>query len=417
MQQKKRTKVVILGGGYAGTLAALRLAGKTKGQPVDLYLVNGQDHFVERIRHHELASGKPPAPVPFTKLLRNRGIRFVQGWCTEMAPADKQLQIQTGRGPEILTAALAYDYLIYALGSTVTTEPIPGLAEYAHTLADETTAQRLQNQARALAATGGHLLIIGGGLTGIEAATEFAESYPNLRVTLATRDTLGATLSKPGAAHVQRVFARLGIQVMEKTRIDHLTAHQAHSTDGRVLTFDSCLWTGAFSVPKLAGTAGLPVDDKGRLLVDGTLRVVNHPEIYAAGDAAATGLRMACATAMPMGAYVADHLTARLMGKTDPAPFQFSYVVQCISLGRHNGLIQLVEADDRAKPQIITGWWAARIKELVCRFTIWSLHQERRWPGAYLWPKARLTVGEPRQEATTQQTRHAVRYGQTATNL
>jgi len=407
-QPTKRTKVVILGGGYAGTLAALRLAGKTKGQPVELYLVNGQDHFVERIRHHELAAGKPPVQVPFTKLLGKRGIRFVHGWCTAIAPAAKQLSIQTTSGTE----TLSYDYLIYALGSTITTEHVPGLTEHAYTLADETVAGKLQAQARTLAAQKGQLLIIGGGLTGIEAATELAETYPDLCVTMATRGTLGAALSAAGTAHIQKVFTRLGIEVIENISIDHLTANAAHTSAGRVLSFDSCLWTGAFSVPKLAGASGLPVDQGGRLMVDETLRVVNHPEIYAAGDAAASRLRMACATALPMGAYVADHLAAQLTGKPAPAAFRFAYMVQCISLGRRNGLVQLVQPDDTAKPQVITGWLAARIKELICRYTLWSIHQERRWPGFHAWPQSAQPIGNPALQRSQQ-----VRYGQSTTNL
>jgi NADH dehydrogenase FAD-containing subunit len=139
----------------------------------------------------------------------------------------------------------------------------------------------------------------------------------------------------------------------------------------------------------LAAAAGLPVDPQGRLVVDGNLRVLDHATIYAAGDAAATGLRMACATAMPMGAYVADHLAALLNNNALPAPFQFGYLGQCISLGRHDGLVQFVHADDTPKPRVLTGWIATRIKELICRFTVWSLFWEKRWPGLYSWSKTR----------------------------
>lgn len=424
MNTTKPTKVIVLGGGYAGTLAALRLAGKSKGQAVEVILVNGQDHFVERIRHHQLASGQSLPKVSFAKLLAGSTVRFVQGWCTQIALADKQIVMQSAAGVE----PLAYDYLIYALGSTVETGRVPGVADYAYTLGDEATSTRLQEQARRLAAKNGQLLIVGGGLTGIEAATELAESYPGLRVTLATKGKLGATLSTAGAAHVQRVFARLGIAVQEETTVEWLTPNAAHCTDGRVLSFDACLWAGSFVVPKLAAAAGLPVDHSGRVLVDEHLRVVNQPTIYAAGDVAATPLRMACATAMPMGAYVADQVAAQIKGEPTPAPFQFSYLVQCISLGRHNGLVQFVHADDAPQPRIITGWAAARIKELICRFTVWSLYQEKRWPGLYAWPKAHLALGnQPTEEmqpkrslavvGTTEPTSHEVHYGQTAANL
>ncbi|MEZ4621954.1 MAG: FAD-dependent oxidoreductase [Caldilineaceae bacterium] len=151
-------------------------------------------------------------------------------------------------------------------------------------------------------------------------------------------------------------FCATGDYRGRRTTVERLTSNRAHCNDGRTLEFDGCLWAGAFVVPPLATMAGLPVDTQGRLLVDETLRVIDHPEIYVAGDAAATGLRMACATAMPMGAYVADQLAARLLEQPQPAPFRFAYMIQCISLGRQNGLVQLVHGDDSPKPRIVTGW-------------------------------------------------------------
>lgn len=408
MQTTKPIKIIVLGGGYAGTLAALRLAGKTKRHATELVLVNGVDHFVERIRHHQLAAGQTRKALPFTNLLAGSDVRFVQGWCTALTPARKELTVQTPTGNQTLT----YDYLIYALGSSAEKTRVSGVAEYAYTLADETTAGQLQQRAQALAAQQGRLLVIGGGLTGIEAATELAESYPGLQVTLITKGKLGATLSAAGAAHIRRIFAKLGIALVEETAVERLTANAAHTGDGRVLAFDACLWTGAFVVPKLAAVAGLPVDKSGRILVDEWLRVDNDASIYAAGDAAATPLRMACATALPMGAYVADHLTAQITGKAAPAPFQFAYLLQCISLGRHNGLVQFVQIDDTPKPRILTGWAAARIKELICRFTVWSLHQERRWAGSYQWSQGPQIVGSAAQGSSQQ-----VHYGHTAANL
>ena len=109
----------------------------------------------------------------------------------------------------------------------------------------------------------------------------------------------------------------------------------------------------------------------------------NQMDIYAVGDAAdlsqaiATPIRMACATALPMGAYVADELAAHLTGVAH-RPYEFAYAGRCISLGRRAGLVQLVDADDRPKEQIITGRMGALIKELICRYTVWQI-QNPRW--------------------------------------
>ncbi len=413
MHTQNPKKVIVLGGGYAGTLAALRLAGKTKGRSVEVTLINGADHFVERIRHHQRASGQPLQRLPFDKLLAGSGVRFRQGWCTTIVPAAQELVLQTATGAE----TVPYDYLIYALGSTVDKAVIAGDLRNLYTLGDVNAVDALAQRLPAMAANHERLLIVGGGLTGIEAATEFAEQVPHLRVTLVTKGKLGAALSSAGAAHLRRVFARLQIELVEEVTVERFTETTAYCSDGQERAFAGCLWAGSFVVPHLAAEAGLPVDHHDRLLVDGSLRVVDHPMIYAAGDVAATGLRMGCVNAMPMGAYVADQLAATLTGSAEPAPFHFGYLVQCISLGRQDGLIQLVHADDSPKTRVLTGWLATRIKELICRFTVRALFWEKRWPGLYSWSQTRPILASRQLAIAAQTTTTQPYYGQTAANL
>ena len=113
----------------------------------------------------------------------------------------------------------------------------------------------------------------------------------------------------------------------------------------------------------------------------------HNPGIYAAGDAAASAspaagrLRMACATSLPTGAYAAGAVLADLRGE-EPAPLGFRFSLQRISLGRRDGLVQLVHADDSPRRQIITGRAAAVAKEQVVRSTVRALRLAVRHPGA-----------------------------------
>ena len=108
------------------------------------------------------------------------------------------------------------------------------------------------------------------------------------------------------------------------------------------------------------------------------MRSVSHPDVYAVGDAGlAAGpggkpLRMSCASGIPMAWVAADAIAGRLTGrKGSKVPLR--YFNQCISLGRRDGIIQFVTADDRAKPSVITGKVAARYKEFVCKGAAWSV--------------------------------------------
>jgi NADH:quinone reductase (non-electrogenic) len=374
-------KVVIVGAGYAGLKAAARLARKTRRQPVEITLINGSDHFVERVRLHQLAANQTLKHHHIWEMLRGTGVRFVQGWVTDITPEAKTVTFQSdGSNKQI-----GYDKLIYAAGSFIDSSVIPGGKEYALSLSTEATTLALREKLPGIAARGGQVLVIGGGLTGIESSTELAEAYPGLHMTLTTRGTFGADLSKRGAAYLHETFARRGIEIIDNTPITRITA-QAAEYEGGEIPFDLCLWAGAFGVPALARKAGLAVNQQGQVIVDQYLRSISHPDVIAVGDSAGLEqaldipIRMACATGIFMGSYAGDHLAAWASGAA-PKPYQFGYVIRCISLGRHDGLIQRVKADDTPTEQVITGRAGAQIKELICKQAVWQITAERWLPG------------------------------------
>ncbi|MEP7288844.1 MAG: FAD-dependent oxidoreductase [Chloroflexota bacterium] len=392
------THIVIIGGGYSGVMAARRLAQKTHGQPVQITLVNGSDHFVERIRLHQVAANQGSRTISLRNLLDHTGIGLVQGWVTKISPESCSLTVQTTMGQQ----TIAYDYLINALGSFVDTARVPGAADYALSVSTEETTLELRERLPGIAARGGRLVVCGGGLTGIELATELAEAYPGLKVSLLTRDQFGEQLSKRGSGYLRRTFDRLHIDIIDNATITRITPDHVEYQGGTA-AYDLCLYAAGFAVPTLAREAGLTVNAQGQVIVDDHLRSVSHPEIYTVGDAADvsdainTPIRMACATALPMGAYAADDLAAKLQGKSH-RPHEFVYGGRCISLGRHAGLMQLVDAEDNPKEQIITGWLGAQIKEIICRYTVWQI-RHARW------------MYYPRRPAAKRKAAHVVNFG------
>ncbi len=380
------TQVVILGAGYAGMMTALRLAQHTAKLPVSITLVNGTDTFVERIRLHQVAAAQRIHQRPIARLLRGTNIRFVRAWVTAIVPQSREITLKTDADEQ----TLSYDYLVYALGSTADKDSVPGVRQHTLAVGDPADAAQMRERLPQLAAANGQVVVVGGGLTGIEAASELAEAYPGLRVRLLTAGTLGAGLSEPGRAHLCDVFAQFGISVEEQCRIERVDAGAVLTANGERIAFDLCLWAGSFRALPLAQQAGLPVNQRGQILVDAFLRAIGSESIYAVGDAAAfvqdpgAPIRMACATGLPMGAQAADNLQARLLNVAEQ-PFGFGYILQCISLGRNNGLIQFVNADDSPTERILTGKAAAWVKEGVCRFARLSA-TTKLGTRLYRWP-------------------------------
>ena len=376
-------KIVILGGGYSGLLAAIRLTGKTRRQAVEVTLVNASETFMERVRLHQVGANQTIRVYAIESLLSGTGVNFVQGWITKLEPNSQTVSVQTTSG----ATELEYDHLIYALGSAAVADTIPGVAEHAYAIGTQQATQALASHLPSVSAGKGTILVVGGGLTGIETATEIAESYPDVQVVLATRGRLGEELSRKGGIYLRTVFERLHIRLLEDVEIEQLEAGQAHHTEGDTIRFDLCIWAGSFGVSPLARDVGILVDAQDRIIVNEYLQSVSHPAIYAIGDAASNGLVMACATAMPMGAYAADYLAAMSKEQPLPKPFDFAYLIQCISLGRKRGLVQQLHADNTPKEQIFTGWIGAKINEIIVRYTIWSFKLEKHWPGFFSWPR------------------------------
>lgn len=368
-------RIVVLGAGYTGAVAAGRLARRLHREDVTITLVNAEPDFVERVRLHQVAAGQDLKPRPFSEMFTGTGVRLKLAKVAAVDVDRKTVTVTAASGPE--REELEYDTLVYALGSGWNDQGVPGVAEHAHDIASRPGARRLRDRLAALDA-GRPVVVVGGGLTGVEAATEIAEARPELDVALAVRGALGDWLSEKGRAHLRKVVDKLGITVHEHAAVDAVAADGVATADGRSIPAAVTVWTTGFAVHPIAQATTLELTDRGQIVVDRTMRSVSHPDVYAVGDAAmAVGpmdkpLRMSCASGVPMAWQAADAIAARLAGTKVPH-ISIRYFQQCVSLGRKEGLIQFVTADDRTVDRALTGRMAARYKELICKGAAWGV--------------------------------------------
>jgi NADH dehydrogenase FAD-containing subunit len=366
-------RIVVLGAGYAGATAAGRLAKRLHPAGTEITLVNADPEFVERVRMHQLATGQDLKRRALTDVFAGTGVQVRIAQVTAVDAERKTVDVVDDAAP----GEIAYDTLVYALGSTAADGGVPGVAEHAHHIASKQAALRLRARLADLAA-GGTVLVVGGGLTGIEAATEIAEARPDLEISLAARGGLGDRLGEKAQRHLREAIDRLGITLHEHTDIAGVEPTGAVTTDGRTIPAQVTVWTAGFAVHPLAAATTLQVSATGQVVVDDTMRSVSHPDVYAVGDAAlapgasGTPLRMSCASGVPTAQHAADAIAARLTGRQIP-PNKIGYTAQCISLGRRDAVVQWVTPDDQPKPSAVTGKAAARLKEMICRAAAWSI--------------------------------------------
>ncbi|HEY9390950.1 MAG TPA: FAD-dependent oxidoreductase [Mycobacteriales bacterium] len=345
-------KVVVVGAGYAGMLAANRLARKVK--TAEITVINPRPDFVERVRLHQQIAGTGAAATPLASMLRE-GITSRVGTVDKIG--DGSVTLEDGAGFD-------FDHAFLAVGSTVL--PMRGTVPVG-------TWEGAEQARVALAAlpVGSTVTVIGGGPTGIETAAEVAGARPDVRVRVVGSSVAG------NFSHRARQRVRAGLERLKVDIVDDSVTEVAagtgdfdgvvHLQSGRAFASDLTLWAIVAGVPDLAARSGLEVDSEGRALVDEFLRSVNDERIFVVGDCAAVpGSRFACQTAVPQAAHAVNTL-ARLIEGRKPKPYSLHYRARCVSLGRKEAVGQFTRPDDTLRRIYVTGRTAAVVKEMASR--------------------------------------------------
>jgi NADH dehydrogenase FAD-containing subunit len=251
--------------------------------------------------------------------------------------------------------------------------------------------------------------VVGGGATGIEAATQVKGSYPYSEVSIVTQGEAGAFKGARVQQHIREALSEQAIVVYEHTRVNRVEGDGVVLESGRIPA-DIMIWAGGFVAPPLAREAGLRVNAQNQVWVDPYLRSLSHPNIYAVGDAAdpveepGVPMRMSLFTALVSGAQAAENIAAEIKGQT-PRPLSFVWYGQGIALGPRDAVGFGTYPADVAWPLIFRGPLAVKIRD----FFVWSLgavlELERRFPGSFYWTgKGRYTQQKRRQKQETEVT-------------
>jgi NADH:quinone reductase (non-electrogenic) len=359
-------QIVVAGAGYAGLHVALRLTAKLRNDAATmLTLIDRHDYHQALTELPRVAGGTRAADavrIPLQDVLADR-VRFVQ---TEINGFDLS-------GRRLLTGAglIGWRRLVLALGSRPNDFAIPGLAERALSLYSASDAERVwaavgKALTAAAAATDpcrqrrlATVVVGGGGATGVELAGELAEILPKVASGhgLAS-DQPSVQLVEAGPAilagsspqligKATKILADLGVAVRTNATIAAATKEGFRLTDGHLVEGGVFVWAGGVKAPELVAGSGLPAGHNGRVKVDRYLRVLDHPEIYAAGDLASvtdprTGhvLPPLAQVALEEGETVARNLDAELNGRPLEA-FTFHDKGFVVSVGTRRGVADI----------------------------------------------------------------------------
>ncbi len=378
VNREARGGTLIAGGGYAGSMVA-RLLGR-RGATI----VSPENFMLFTPLLPEAASGTlEPRHVVVPLRLMCPHAELVLGRMTGLDAERKVVTVDALDGP----IELRYEQLVVALGSVSRVLPVPGLAEHGHGFRDLADAIALRNHVlRRLEAADAastpevaarHLgfVFVGAGYAGVEALAELSDlvrdalrHYPRLRavrqrwvlVDAAPKilPEIPSRLGDYAAAQLQR----RGVEIHVSTRLESADATGVLLSDGRRIESGTLVWTAGVRANPLLGALGLPLDDRGRVVVDEHLRVEGHGDVWALGDGAAVpNLATPGRRDPPTSQHAlrqARRLARNLTG--DPAPYRYRMLGQVATLGRYKGIADVFGLPLRG----FRGWFVTRTYHL-----------------------------------------------------
>jgi NADH:ubiquinone reductase (H+-translocating) len=370
--------MLVLGGGFAGSYVA-RLLGK-RGATI----VSRENFMLYTPILPEAASGTlEPRHVVVPLRLMCRHAELVLGRATSLDPANKTLDVET----EVGLARIHYERLIVALGAVARTLPIPGLAEHGLGFKSLADAIYLRNQvlrqlelADAALSAGDakrHLsfVFVGAGYAGVEALAELADLirdtarfYPRLegvRQRWVLVDAAPKILPEIPARlgdYAARELWKRGVDIRVSTTLESVEEHAVVLSDGSRLETETLVWTAGVKANPLLGRLGLPLDERGRVIVDSTFRVEGMDDIWSLGDCARVPNEATpggfdpptCQHALRQARRLVKNLTGT------PRPYRYRMLGQVATLGRHKGIADVLGLRLRG----FLGWFVTRTYHL-----------------------------------------------------
>lgn len=301
-------KIVIVGSGFGGLQAALRLEEQLGKTDAEITIIDKRDYQLFTSNLYEVAASeeelttisqmKKSVTLPIREVIAGRKIKFLQKEVKEIFPQDKKITFTHGE--------TAYDYLIMAIGSQSDFFNIAGAEKYSLTLKTLPDALRIRNQVEFEVQSHQmdaskktvRIIIAGGGYTGLELVAELkglvdilAEKYAYPRekielVVIEANNKLIAGFDDRLSIDAYNRLKELGIRVNISARISEVDEHFVFLMSGEKIAYDVLVWTTGIKASHMECSLEMKLDGKGKICVNEFLQSERYPEIFALGDIA-----------------------------------------------------------------------------------------------------------------------------------
>jgi len=383
--EKDKTRIVIVGGGFAGLYAAKELDRTlARREDIEITLISRENFILFTPMLHEVAAGDlSPSNIvnPLRRILRR--VRIVEA---EVEAVDlAQRTVRCANSLHDLELEFQFDHLLLALGAETNFFDTPGVRDSAVTMKNLADAALLRNRMVALLeeaslrkdeASQRELLTFvtaGGGFSGAEttgAINDFLRDavrfYPTLdpgtirTVLVHAGEYLLPELGPELGRYAERKLRKRGVEVMNGPRVTSYNGELVELNNGTTIPAATLIWTAGAKPSQVV--QDLPCErQRGRLLVNDSLAVAGVPGLWAVGDCAAVpdgsgGFYPPTAQHGMREAVAAAKNIARTIAGEPLKSFHYKTIGTLASLGHHSGVAMLCGV----KFSGFIAWWMWR---------------------------------------------------------
>lgn len=364
-------RILILGGGFGGVVAAERLAEQL-GDEHQITLVSRNKNFVFYPALVRLAFGKcatKDVSFDLRQAMLHRRVNFIEAEVAHFNPIEKEVTIAHGE----LQGKLPYDYLIFALGRRLATERITGFFDHAHHLLSVDKALKfgkaISNFHEGHAVVGqceGARLPVPLYETAFALAHRLEErgERERVKITVIIPDGLDSALGEAAGAALNKTLAAHQIELLHNFPITTVTRNSVFTRQGDRVNFDLLMLVPPFTGSPAASYMG-STNDSGYVLVDRTMRVIGQEGIYAVGDCVNFDGPKFGHMAVRQGEVAAANLAAEIKGNAPVS--NYSHVMKLVIDDSGSDSIYLHKdlwADEPGSVRHGRFWsWAKRVQQ------------------------------------------------------
>ena len=413
-----RPRVLVLGGGFAGLGAARKL----EKADVDVVLVDANDYHSFQPMLYQLATGLIDTTAVAHSLRdlfeHQKNARVHQATVTAVDLDKREVQFAD-------MAPLQYDYLVVGLGAIVQFFGCKGAPEHAYPLYTVEDALRLRSRVverweaadrdPSLVEDGAlNIVVVGGGPTGIESVGALSELYSGgfakdyaegvsdrARLMLVEAGPTLFPMFKPDIReYAQHELEQRGVEIMLGERVESVEPTRVTLASGTVLPAHTLVWGAGLQANPLTGSLGIELEKGNRIAVDPELRLPDHPEVFAVGDAAwitdaATGdvLPQLGSVALQAGEHAGVNI-GRIVDGDEPKPFEYTDKGTMAAIARGAAVAQLHGGRTMKGKMAFLAWGAVHLTLLSAWEDRTKAMVDWTWGGFSHERPGRILVGD-----------------------